>query len=375
MVRILELTNYSAGVCGVWQRVKQEAELLADIGNEVFVFSSNHTKGSEDIAPAHEIKGKVSITRFPARKRGGESYLDWDFEKKAIELRPDVIIAHGYRHLHTTRALQLKKRFKCKVFLVTHAPFIKGNITRSFKSKIAVILYDIFKGPRTLKKFDKVIAITRWELPYLLKLKVPKDRIAYLPNGIPHEFFTKNKSTEKEGKILFLGRVSPIKNLDILIDAIGLAKNENIHLDIVGPAEEPYLTRLQGKIYSKGLSEKISFLGPIYGLNEKIRKIDEAKLFILPSIREAMPQSLIEAMSREKIVIASSNLGTRDLISHGKNGFLFQQGNVSALADLIDKSLNIKNKKELSEIKHNARLSVQQFNWSTLIRKLERIIL
>ena len=74
------------------------------------------------------------------------------------EYKPDVIIAHVYRHIHTSKALKIAKKLKCKVFLVTHAPFVPGDTTRSFLSKIAVRFYDKFIGPGKLKRFDKVIA-------------------------------------------------------------------------------------------------------------------------------------------------------------------------------------------------------------------------
>ncbi|MEK6824229.1 MAG: hypothetical protein AABY02_00065, partial [Nanoarchaeota archaeon] len=65
-MRILELTNYTAGVCGVGARVKQEAALLAQKGHEVQIFSSCFTKGSSDTASREDTIGGVRITRFPA---------------------------------------------------------------------------------------------------------------------------------------------------------------------------------------------------------------------------------------------------------------------------------------------------------------------
>ena len=148
-LKILELTNYSSGICGVWQRVKQESLELARKGHTVKIFSSNATKGSEEIAKLSDKIGKIQIQRFHFKKLGGESFMHWDFEKKAIEYSPDIIIAHSYRHSHTLKALKVKKILdrkgkKCKVFLVTHAPFIEKNITRSLTQNLVVKFYDFF---------------------------------------------------------------------------------------------------------------------------------------------------------------------------------------------------------------------------------------
>jgi hypothetical protein len=146
-MRILEIVPFSAGICGVWQRAKGEAEIFSRLGHEVFVFSSNAVKGCDKIANSEERLGRIKIRRFPYMKLSGESFMKWDFEKEALQLKPDVIIAHTYRHIHTTKALKVAKKLrrmgmKTKVFLVTHAPFVEGNITRSLVQSAIVTLYD-----------------------------------------------------------------------------------------------------------------------------------------------------------------------------------------------------------------------------------------
>jgi len=360
-MRILELTNYSAGACGVWMRAKQEAEMLAKKGHTVKVFSSNLVKGTNEIAPEKEKLGQIEIQRFPAKKLGGESFMIWDFRAEALKFHPEVIIAHSYRHPHTAKALEVRKKIGCKVFLVTHAPFV-SDAQRSLPEKFIVQFYDAFIGPRNLARFDKVIAITNWEVPYLEKLGVKKEKIAYIPNGIPSEFFTQKKSKE-QNKILFLGRIAPIKDLETLVRASKLLPQ--VKIEIVGPAEKNYFKKLK----SLNPNSSVVFSPPVYDLKKKIEKIDSAKIFVLPSKRESMPQSLIEAMAREKIVIASNNLGAKELIKDGKNGFLFEIGNEKQLVEKI--SLALKN--DFREVRGQARKSVEQFSWDKIIQKLEKL--
>jgi len=313
-MKILELTNFSAGICGVWQRVKQESEMLSK-NHEVLVLSSNIIKGTENIAPEKEIIGKIKISRFPAKKLGGESFMKWlgkDAEKIAIEFKLDAIFAHSYRHLHTLKALKLAQKTGAKCFLITHAPFERK---RGIIQNSIVYLYDLLVGKRTINKFDRIIAITKWEIPYFKKLGISKEKIAYIPNGIPDEFFRqKNPKIKEENKILFLGRIAPIKNIEILIKSASLIKDKKIFIEIVGPVEKEYFEKLEKIVKEFNLEKKIVFSPPVYNLAEKIKKIDSCKIFVLPSISEGMPQSLIEAMARGKIVIASRNSGNADLI-------------------------------------------------------------
>lgn len=367
-MKILEITNFSAGACGVWMRVKQESELLAKKGHTVKVFSSNFIKGTNDLAVPKEKIGALEITRFPAKKLGGESYMRWDFQKDAIAYSPDVIIVHSYRHLHTMQALKLKKLVNCKVFLVTHAPFMSDS-ERSFLGKISRKFYDLLIGPAKLKKFDKVIAITKWEIPILKELGVSGSKIVYIPNGIPRDFFTKKESFP-EKKILFLGRVSPIKSIETVLYALPLLNDSEIIFEIVGPSEGMYLTKLKKIIQELKIEKRVAFSDPVYKLKNKIDKIDSARIFVLPSKREGMPQALIEAMARKKIVLASNNFGSQELIQNGKNGFLFKIGNHKELAEKINRALRIKS----NNIGTAARDSVEQFSWDKIIKKLEKLI-
>lgn len=372
-MKILELCHFSAGICGVWARVREEAKILAK-NHEIKVFSSNSVKGSNEIATSRDKIDKIEIMRFPFKKFGGESFMSWDFQAEALNFNPDLIIAHSYRQLHTTKALKIAKKINSKVFLVTHAPFLEDNSTRSFLAGIAVNLYDSLIGPRIINKFDKVIAITHWEMPYLEDLGCKKDKIVYIPNSVPDEFFKINISNLNGKKILFLGRISPIKYLETLIRAIGLLKDQNISLDIVGPREEEYYKGLKQLVENLKLENVISFKEPVYDLKDKIKAIQSADIFVLPSKSEAMPQALIEAMALGRIVIASDNRGAKDIVQHGENGFLFKRGDYEDLAQSISFCIDDKNKKQLIDIQNNARKSVKKFSKSEFEKKLNRLI-
>ena len=105
----------------------------------------------------------------------------------------------------------------------------------------------------------------------------------------------------------------------------------------------------------------------IYNIKKKIAKIDSCKIYVLASRVEGMPQGLIEAMSRGKIVIGSDSVAIRDIIQDNKNGYLFEFDNPKSLAEKIN--LAIKNKK----IGDEAKKSVEKFNWKIIIKQLEQL--
>jgi glycosyltransferase involved in cell wall biosynthesis len=374
-MKVLEICPYSSGGCGVWARVKQESLELEKKGYQIKIFSSNFDKGTDKIVPSREMLSSVEIYRFPAKKIGGESFMKFDFLNEAVKYSPDIIIVHNYRHLHTTKALKLKKILnkqgkRCKIFLVTHAPFVEGNITRTKFQTAVVNFYDNVIGPRTLNKFDKILAISEWEIPYILSCRAKREKILYIPNGIPEEFFKIKIKQATKNKILFLGRVSPKKKIETLIKAIPLIKNKNFVFEIVGPKEEDYAKKLEHLASSMHIENKITFSEPIYNINDKIKKIDSSKIYVLASRVEGMPQGLVEAMVRGRIVIGTDSIAIRDIIKDKENGFLFEFNNPQDLADKIDFIFDRKNAKKINKIKQNAIGSSKKYSWNALIKEL-----
>lgn len=371
-MRILELTNYSAGGCGVWARARQEAILLAKKGHKVRVFSSYFTKGSKELALAEEMLGKVRISRFPAIKLGGESFMLWNFEDEAIEFKPDIIIAHSYRHFHTHKAIRIARKIGCKVFLVTHAPFGRSE-TRNILSNLAVWFYDKLIGSSLLKRFNKIISISHWEEEYLNELGVSKDKIVYIPNGLSNLYFEPRELRIRNGSFIYTGRIAAIKNLELILNAIRKI-NKNVEITLFGPAEKEYLRTLSKIITDSNLQNKVKIVNKSFDSKEQIAQIDKNDFFILPSKSEGMPQVLIEAMARGKVCIASDNQGNSDIIQDGKNGFLFKNNSAEDLARKINQILEIK-AENLATIGKNAVSSANSFKWSIIIERLNSLLM
>lgn len=370
--KILILTNYSAGICGVWQRAKVEAEEFKKRGYDVYVFSSNATKGNDEIAKPEEIYNGVTIKRFPFKLFGGESYMRWDFEKQAIKLKPDIIIAHNYRHIHTSKALKVKEALKkqgksCRVFLITHAPFVKN---RAFFPRIVVKIKDYFNN---LNKFDKVVTISKWEIPFLLKLGCKKEKIIHIPNSIPDEFF-KQKKLKQQKKVLYLGRIHPRKDIGTLMKGFKNSDLEkNYELEVVGLREEDYYNQLLD--LREKLNLNMTFTEPIFDLKNKIKKIDSAEIVVLPSTFEPFGIVFLEAMARAKIVVATKTQGADELIKDGVNGLKFDVGDYLQLRSILNKLSSKESDTLKKQLRENAYTFAKSFQVSKIIDKWEELFI
>lgn len=114
-------------------------------------------------------------------------------------------------------------------------------------------------------------------------------------------------------QLLFIGRINPIKNIDVLLDAVAIIKrefNKNIILLIAGEArldyEKKYYLQLRELITKLDLQANVTFLGHIES-DEKQKYIASCSALILPSKSENFGNVVIEALAQGTPVIASKN--------------------------------------------------------------------
>jgi len=363
-MKILEVCEFSSGICGVWNRVLSESLEFIKLGYDITIFSSDIEKGTGKIVSHKDNINGVNIIRFNSRKNFfSKNVNSFNFKEEFNRLNPDAVITHTI-HPHSFQALELCRKKNIPCFLVTHAPF---NVNRVFPLNLITSVYYFFIVKPKIRKFSRIFTITKWEVPYLEKLGIDKTKLVYAPNGIPENFFRKKIIPFKGKKIMFFGRIAPVKNIEVLVSAFRKI-DKNITLEIIGPVEKGY-----EEIQELG-DEKIKFLPPLYSLEEKIKKMQEADIFILPSFREAMPQSLLEAMSLGKIVVSSDTDGGKEILKDMQNGLLFRIDSEKELINSINKVLSM-SKKEITTIQENARKTAESFQWKKIIEKIGKTII
>lgn len=173
-----------------------------------------------------------------------------------------------------------------------------------------------------------------------------------IPNPINEQFIVSQEfQGERKKEIVSVGRLFQQKNHQLLIDAFADLSDEllNYNLIIYGEGEER--KKLQGIIKSKKLENRIFLPGNIKNIKEKIY---DAKMFVLPSDYEGMPNALMEAMALGIPVIATDCPcgGPKFLIDNNNNGILIDVGDKKQLKKAILKI--IKDAEFSKKISHNA---------------------
>jgi glycosyltransferase involved in cell wall biosynthesis len=245
-----------------------------------------------------------------------------------------------------------------------------AGLGNSFVNSNLIFLCIRFIYGHFLKKSDFVFTQNRDDYKYLVQnLKISKKKICLVPgSGINTKINIYQKKKNLFFTLLYLGRFIENKGILDLFEAFqNIYKNvKTIKLVLAGykkndKSQIPYALIRKFK--------KHEAISVVNFSDKNIKLIKNCSCVILPSYREGMPRSLLEAGLLKKISIAANVPGCRDIIKNGYNGYLFQKGNVSDLEKKIMKVYNLK-KFQLNKIQNNARLRViSHFDEQVVIQK------
>lgn len=161
---------------------------------------------------------------------------------------------------------------------------------------------------------DAAITSSQSNFNYVEQNYHPHNHI-HIPNYVETDIFKpSNGINKKKGSICFIGRLSQEKNLLALLEAL---KGLPYTINLIGSGEQK--GQLEEFANRNGINA--SFLGNIPN-HELPRILNEHELFILPSLWEGMPKTLLEAMACGLPAIGTKIDGTKEVIEHGKNGIL-----------------------------------------------------
>ncbi|MET1256762.1 glycosyltransferase family 4 protein [Aliikangiella maris] len=162
-------------------------------------------------------------------------------------------------------------------------------------------------------------------------------KVSIIYNGIEQNESSEPLELESswlaQNTILFVGRLVEDKNIPCLLKAVSLLKDCPYQLKLVG--DGPLRDSLEE--LANNLNINVEFLGERFDVD---RLMCSAKVVVLPSFREGVSNTIIEAMLNKTAVVASSVGGTPEIITHEKDGMLFESDNSAQLANELIRVLS-----------------------------------
>lgn len=244
----------------------------------------------------------------------------------------NVDIWHGHDYKSNALGL-LVKRFH-KMHLVTTA---HGWVRFTARTPLYYWI-DRF----CMKRYDKVVCVSRDLYASCQQSGVKDFRLHLIDNAIVVDDYDSSPPTAAERRrfgfgdqhILLgaVGRLSEEKGFDHLINAVAqlVADGHNIGLLIAG--EGHLKDQLQQQIDTLQLSNHVRLTGFLSDPRELYRAID---IFVLSSLREGLPNVVLEAMASQRTVVTTNVNGIPRLVTDGSNGIVVDTNSVQALHDGI----------------------------------------
>lgn len=200
---------------------------------------------------------------------------------------------------------------------------------------------------------------------------VKKEKCVRIPgSGVNINKFVPRKKIKQDEmvKFLFLGRISTKKGVRIVNEVAKAltSKYPNVEFQLLGKIytdEAGHVSLAELKEWEK--QSNIKYLGTSSDVRNEIA---EADCIIFPSFyREGVPRSLIEAAAMEKPILTTDNVGCRDIVEDGYNGYLAKPNDVDSMIKIVDKFLELGIDKRNLMGKNGRKKVVKEFDENIVI--------
>jgi len=350
--------NYHPTIGGAEKECQKQAEYFHRLGMKVMVLTQ-YLEG----LPQYEVINGVSVYRRIRTSRPWAITYVLSVLQFMVTRRNDYDVVQCFgMFYHTTAAVIMKYLYKKKVINRIESAGEKGDLGRMKTIKYRFLI------AFTWKKVDRIVAISKEICNELISHRIHTEKVINIPNSVDTEYFTPSeaKSWKNPFQILFVGRLTEAKGVDVLLEALKNITTKGYNdllLTVVGDGD--LRKELENMALSLDLKKYVKFTGYQKDVMEYYHTSD---ILVLPSNWEGLPLVLLEGMACGLPVVASNLSGNREGIEDGINGYLFAPGNTDELSERLIFLIDHPEKaKQMGRI--NRQKAVTQFSTKTVFNK------
>lgn len=274
---------------------------------------------------------------------------------------------HSLIHLHVSQAFSPEIVYLIsKLRGIPYIAHVHLDVDASGPLGFLLETYKKLFLKKVLRSAAKIICLSEPQKKLIAsKYALPLESIVVIPNGVAEKYFTgKKTSANTVPHLLFVGRLVAQKNLSLLVEAVSQMQT-NVFLDIVGEGE---LRENIEALIQKYKLKNVKLHGKKTG-EDLIELYKSADIFVLPSLKEGVSLSMLEALAAGLPVVASDSPEIRQIL--GECGILIQDPTATNYARVLDAILS--NKDTLQNL---INLSVQKahfYSWENVLTSIEDV--
>lgn len=312
-------------------------------------------------------------------------------EYDVINIHVEAALLQGFTSLFNDK----------RVFLTIHGvyPFEDLETLKNYPFNIHRLVHLVAVSPQhmiSLKKLsgksEYVIPVSKFLGDILTSLyQIPRERIAMIPNSVDVDTFKPqplNKAlkimnkllalkgykelTGGEKILLFISRLEPRKGLHLLIKSLCTLDDKSWSLIIAGSGDTRYIEMCLSLAEKCGVLNRVFFIGKVPGSILKYL-YSLAYVYVLPSVFEGLPATILEAMACGSTVVATKVSGVPEVVRHEATGLLVERPDPEELAKTLKSILadeNLRKKLSVNGLNHVRK----HFSWQVNAEKYLRLM-
>lgn len=329
--------TYPPDVGGLAVSVRRNARGLAAAGHEVHVVAPSVSRppGSRGT----QADGPVSVHRLGAHRRPRETLVDWFELAVELDADQDFVLFHGYFLAYAGYVAALAARYRAKPSVVG----ARGNDVdvMPFDQRRAVFVF------KALEWADAVVAVTR-DLARKASALSGREDVQLAHNGVDVELFSPrppdlalraNLGLDERPVIGFIGEARAKKGLGRILRVFPrLYEEVPAQLVFVGGVRKGDAPMID--FFRRGHPDLPLCLVPPQSNEAMPPYYALCDVVILPSLRDGLPNTLLEAMACGRPVLASAVGGMLDVVMHDHDGILLPPRDDRAWVDALRQALS-----------------------------------
>jgi glycosyltransferase involved in cell wall biosynthesis len=285
---------------------------------------------SPEVALPYLVKSQVYTIPSPGAQR--------ELRESLERLRPDLVHASLTLSPLDFRLPDLCQQLGLPLVATFHPPF--DAALRNLSSGTQQLTYQLYAP--SLARYDRVVVFSDLQADVLMRLGVPANRLAVIPNGVDPEQWAPSASAASPqlqdlrqrfaGRrvFLYMGRIATEKNVEALLRAWRLVQPEGCTLVVVGDGPVR-----QSLMQTYGPESNVHWWGHEPDQAKRLALLQLAEVFLLPSLVEGLSLALLEAMASGTACVATDAGADGEVLEGGAGIVISTQGVTTQLRTLL----------------------------------------
>lgn len=350
-----DIYPYTVGGFGI--HIHEMSKAQVRLGHDVTVYTASENAESEYQADAgYFVRNFKPLIKILGNSITPSMLFD------LIQEQSNYDIVHAHSHLFfSTNLSAVARQIGSTPLVITNHGLNSQTAPEWFQK-----FYTATGAHLTFAAADKILCYTETEKQELIDLGIKPEKIEVIHNGIDTDLFVPAKeSCFDKKRLLWVGRYAKGKGLDYLIDAFSILKATHPEVTLTLVGEGPEKDHINQKIIDLNLQNSIIMKNFVPN-SEIVSMYQNSSVFVLPSLEEGVPRTILEAMSCGIPVVCSRLPQLVDIVDGG--GQLVPIKDSKAFADSISKILSDSSLSE--ELRENGRKNVvENYSWKDTVKK------